>query len=242
MTFNAPRRAWRLAGVIGALLLCGAIAAGAARWPEIEFELGYAYENGSFHGWTPGFSRDDRKAFLWLSRAAQANHPRAQYMLGILLSHGWGVPRDGAQAAEWFARSARNGYAPACYHLGWMRHKGDGVPRDDGLAIRLFEQAAGQGMAAAHLALGRFREHGEGVPADPVEAFKWYTLADHFAESRPDLFGNAAFAQRAQAAHVALAARMGPSRDEQGRARARKWLDNLQLNRSGEHEAAWHIL
>ena len=214
MTVNAPRRAWRLAGGVGVLVLCGAVAAGAARWPDIEFELGYAYENGNFHGWTPGFSRDDRKAFHWLRRAAQANHPRAQYMLGILISHGWGAPRDSAQAVEWFTRSARNGYAPACYHLGWMRHKGDGVPRDDGLAVRLLELAAGQGMAAAQLALGRFYERGEGVSADAVQALKWYALAVHFARSRPELFDNAAFSERAQAAHDALAARMDASTDE----------------------------
>ncbi len=234
MMVNAPRCAWRLMGGVGVLLLCGAIAAGVARWPDIAFELGYAFENGHFHGWTPGFSRDDRKAFHWLSRAAQANHPRAQYRLGILVSHGWGVPRDSDQAAAWFSRSARNGYAPARYHLGWMHHKGEGVARDDDLAGRLLEQAASQGMAAAHLALGRFREHGEGVPANPVEALKWYTLAEYFAASRPDLFDNAAFAQRAHVAHVALAVRMGPGSDEQGRARARTWRSNLRLKRSGQ--------
>ena len=235
MAVAGMNRRSRVASLVVASALCGSVALGAARWPDIQFELGYAYENGNFHGWSPGFAQDDRKAAHWLGRAAQANHPRAQYMLATLYAHGWGVPRDDGQAVEWFSRSARNGYGPACYHLGWMYHKGDGVPRDDDRAIRLLELAADQGMAAAHLALGRFHEHGEGVSADTAQALKWYALAVHFARSRPGLFDNAAFAERAQAAHDALATRTDPASDERGRTLARQWLGNLPTNRTGDH-------
>ena len=228
MAVSGVNRAWQVARLIVAVALCGVVAVGVIRLPEIQFELGYAYEKGDFHGWSPGFSQDYRKASHWLSRAAQANHPRAQYMLGILTAHGWGVPKDGAQARGWFSRSARNGYGPACYHLGWMIHKGEDMPRDDDRAVRLLEQAARQGMIAAHLALGRFHERGDGVPADADQALKWYVLAMHFARSRPELFDNAIFAERAQAAHDALASRMAPPSDEQGRTLARQWLANLQ--------------
>jgi TPR repeat protein len=202
----------RRAVVLGTTLaLCGGVAVGLAKSSDIQFELGYAYENGNFHGWSPGFSQDDRKATYWLGRAARGNHPRAQYMLGTHYAHGFGVPQDGARAVEWFSRSAQNGYAPACYHLGWMYHKGDGVPRDDDRAIRLLEQAASQGMAAAQFALGSFYERADGVPADTSQALKWYALAAHFARSQPDSFDNAAFAERAQAACEALASRLAPS-------------------------------
>jgi TPR repeat protein len=210
-------RAIRMMGWVMALTLCGVVAVALTRQPEIQFELGYAYENGNFHGWTPGFAQDHREAFHWLDRAAQANHPRAQYMLGILYAHGWGVSQDAERAVKWFTRSARTGYGPACFHLGWMVHKGDGVPRDDDQAIRLLTQAARQQMAAAALALGGFYERGEGVSADAVEALKWYDLAVHFARSRPELFGNATYSGRAQAAHDALAARMDASSQERAR-------------------------
>lgn len=235
MTAARAKRTWRAAGLAGALALCGGLAIGVVKWPGIEFELGYAYENGHFHGWPPGFAQDHRKAAYWLDRAAEANHPRAQYMLGILYAHGWGVPRDAARATEWFARAARNSYGPACYHLGWMYHKGDGVPRNGDQAIRLMEQAAGQGMAAAHLALGRFYERGEGVPADAVVALKWYVLAVHFTRSRPGRFDNAAFAEQAQTALGALASRMAPSSNEQGQALARAWLADPALDRTNVH-------
>lgn len=237
-------RAWHLAGLVAALTLCGVAVIGVARWPDIQFELGYAYENGHFHGWPSGFPQDHRKAARWLGRAAQANHPRAQYMLGILHAHGWGVPRNGALAVEWFTRSARNSYAPACFHLGWMYAKGDGVPRNDDQAIRLLEQAAGQGMAAAHLALGGLHEHGRAVPADATLALKWYALAVHFTRSRPDLFDNAAFAERAQAARDALVSRAARSSDEQGWTLARQWLANPALNRTNNHAGviSWRFL
>jgi len=221
LTLAWTSRAWRTTVLISALALCGVVVVGVVRWPEIQFELGYAYETGDFHGWPPGFAQDHRKAAHWLDGAAQANHPRAQYMLGILHAHGWGVPKNRALAVEWFTRSARNGYGPACYHLGWMYHKGDGVARDDDRAIRLLGQAAGQGMVAAHLALGRFYERGEGVPVDVAQALKWYALAVHFARSRPGLFDNAAFAKRALAAFDALAARMDHSSAEQNRSPSR---------------------
>lgn len=229
MAIIGANRAWCVGWLAVAAALCGGVAVGMARSPDLQFELGYAYENGNFHGWFPGFPQSHRKAAHWLSRAAQANHPRAQYMLGILHAHGWGVPRDRARAVDWFTRSAQNGYGPACYHLGWMYHKGDGVPRNEDGAHRLLEQAAIQGMAAAHLALGGFRERGEGMPTDTVQALKWYALAVHFARSQPGLFDNAAFAERAQAAYDALASRTDPSRIDQGRALARQWLANQSL-------------
>ncbi len=230
MTVAGTHRAARIRVLIVASALCVAAVLALLRWPDVEFELGYAYENGNLHGWSPGFASDYPKAAYWLSHAAQANHPRAQYRLGILYTHGWGVPKDSIRAVEWFTRSAQNGYAPARYHLGWMYHKGDGVARDDVRAIRLLEQAAGQGMAAAHLALGKFYEHGEGVSADAVLALKWYALAVHFARSRPGLFDNAAFAERVQAARDALASQLSLSRIEQAKAFARQWLATLAPN------------
>lgn len=229
MAVVGTNRAWRAGWLAVAAALCGGVALGMARSPDLQFELGYAYENGNFHGWLPGFAQNHTKAAHWLGRAAQANHPRAQYRLGILHAHGWGVPRDRARSVDWFIRSARNGYGPACFHLGWMYHKGDGVPRDDDEARRLLEQAAAQDMAAAHLALGRFHERGEGVPMDVAQALKWYAMAIHFARSEPGLFDNAAFAMRAQTAYDALASRMDPSREEQGQTLARQWLANQPL-------------
>ena len=158
MAVVGTNHAWRTGWLAVAAALCGGVALGMAKSPDVQFELGYAYENGNFHGWLPGFAQSHTKAAHWLSRAAQANHPRAQYMLGILHAHGWGVPRDRARSVDWFARSARNDYAPACFHLGWMYHKGDGA-----LASRMDPSREGLTLARQWLA-NPPRQHTETMP------------------------------------------------------------------------------
>jgi hypothetical protein len=145
MRVVGEKPSWRGVWLGLVVVVFGSIAAlgvGVNRSPTLQFELGYAFENGQFHGWTPGFAKNHQKAAYWLERAAQANHPRAQYMLGILLGHGWGVAKDDARAVAWFTRSARNNYPAACHHLGWMYLKGDGVQQDAELGRRLLEQAS----------------------------------------------------------------------------------------------------
>ncbi|MDP2832927.1 MAG: tetratricopeptide repeat protein [Pseudomonadota bacterium] len=135
-----------------ALLLVGALFA----WRDrIAFELGYAYANGDFHGWT--LARDDEKAATWLRRAADTGHARARYLLGLSYSRGWGVRQDDAEAERWFVLAASQNYAPACFHLAWMYHKGDGVARDEVRAQHLMARAADLGMADAVTALDRLR-------------------------------------------------------------------------------------
>jgi hypothetical protein len=52
----------RVVAFATAALVCVAIAAGMVWLDEVQFELGYAYESGSFHGWTWGFSQNHDKA------------------------------------------------------------------------------------------------------------------------------------------------------------------------------------
>ena len=198
---NAHRRRFAYVALI---LVCTAVLAAALWRDRIAFELGYAYAQGHFHGWT--LARDDARAATWLRRAAQAGHARAQYLLGLSYSRGWGVAQDDAQAEHWFNQAASQAYAPACYHLGWMAHKGEGVARDAARAQRLMAQAAGLGMSAAGLALGRFHELGEGAAKDAAAALHWYTLAADSSRLHPDRFDNARFAARAVAARDRLRA------------------------------------
>ena len=226
MDFVAPMRTWPLKKWGAAFALCGLALLAIAKWSEIQFELGYAYEVGHLHGWRTGFTRDYQNSAYWLTGAAQAGHPRAQYRLGILHAHGWVVAKNDYLAARWFAQSAQNSYAPACYHLGWMYHKGDGVPRDTKRAIQLLEKSAVQGMAAAHLALGRFYERGEDTPADAIQAIKYSVLAAYFAQSRPEHFDNVLFALQARNRLETLEKNVHPEIAARGRSLAREWLAN----------------
>ena len=218
---DRPRR---MAVLAAAAFMCAAIAVGAVWLDEVQFELGYAFESGSFHGWTYGFSRNHRRAAYWLRKAADSGHPRAQYMLGILYAHGWGVARNGGQAAKWFTRAANGSYGPSLYHLGWMYHKGDDVPRDYRRSMQLLERAARQGMAAAHLALGSFYERGEGVTTDRIQALKWYSLAVHYVRTGTDSFDNSRFAAKALAARDRLSNGMSHQQVAEAQMLAREWL------------------
>lgn len=212
-----------LAPALGTAIILAVAALGI--WHDkAQFELGYAYYSGNFHGWTVGFAQNHTKAAQWLQKAAERGHPRAQYTLGTLYSHGWGVTKDEGQAVLWFTRAAQRGYGPSMYHLGWMYHKGDGVPQNYARSMRLMRGAAEQGMAAAHYALGSFFEHGNGVAPDPVEALKWYTLAAYFSNSLPKPFDNAAVAIRATTSRDRLIARMSPSQVAQGQRLTAEWL------------------
>ena len=114
---------------------------------RIEFELGYACEYGNFHGLI--FPRDQKMAATWPRRAAQLGHARAQYLLALSYSRGWGVKQDDVMAERWFSLSAEQAYAPACFHLAWMLHKGEGVALDEARARRLMAQAEALGMGYA---------------------------------------------------------------------------------------------
>jgi hypothetical protein len=178
---------------------------------DLAFELGYAYEVGNFHGWTPGFSHDDGRAAWWLMRAAEADHPRAQYLLGLLIAHGAGVAADDARAEYWFGRAANQAYAPACFHLAWMYHKGDGVIRDKQRAHALMEQAAILGMVKARLALGHFAEQGDSEIKSYPQAWMWYELAAEAGQRHPNRFDNASIVAKARVDRERIAGDMsGP--------------------------------
>ncbi|WP_447412430.1 tetratricopeptide repeat protein, partial [Clostridium perfringens] len=56
---------------------------------------------------------------LW-KPLADSGSARAQYDLGLLYDHGFGVPNDHAKAVEWYRKSAAQGYAQAELNLGVM--------------------------------------------------------------------------------------------------------------------------
>jgi hypothetical protein len=81
-----------------------------------------------------GMPRDLKEAAYWYQRAADKNHPEAQYNLGRLYAGGSGVKRDQNQAALWMSASATQGFAPAMADLGGRYAAANGVARDGKLA------------------------------------------------------------------------------------------------------------
>lgn len=117
-------------------------------------------------------------AFPILLETAQAGHPRAQAVLGILYSQGRGRAVDNKQAAEWYGKAASQGHRAAQFSLGNLYFDGDGVPKDQAKAVQLYRQSADQGFPIAEFHLGLAYEFGwGGLPRDRRTAIKWLDRA-----------------------------------------------------------------
>jgi TPR repeat protein len=63
------------------------------------------------------------EAAKWYSKAADQNHPLAQFNLGIMHARGQGMARDAARSLFWLGRAARLGDAGAQFELGMRRNR-----------------------------------------------------------------------------------------------------------------------
>ncbi|OAD20738.1 TPR repeat-containing protein, partial [Candidatus Thiomargarita nelsonii] len=60
-----------------------------------------------------GVEPDNRLAVEYFRRAAKAELPEAQYMLGIMYAQGWGVEKNSNLSLYWIRQAADKGYAVA---------------------------------------------------------------------------------------------------------------------------------
>mgnify|MGYP001557592173 CR=1 FL=1 len=91
--------------------------------PDAQFHLGITCAG-------EGPSQDYPRAIEWYSKAANQNHPLAQFNLGIMYANGQGVKQNHQEAEIWFGKSARLGDAGAQHRLGMNRYQAsiDGLP------------------------------------------------------------------------------------------------------------------
>ena len=66
---------------------------------------------------------------------AEQGDAQAQYALGVLYTHGRGVPQDYTAAMSWYRKAAEQGDAQAQYNLGVSYRTGRGVAKDDAAAV-----------------------------------------------------------------------------------------------------------
>ncbi|KAK3817115.1 MAG: hypothetical protein JOS17DRAFT_820495 [Linnemannia elongata] len=119
--------------------------------------------------------QDHQAAMGWYIKAADQNHPRAQYGIGLLYEQGEdGVPQDHSKAFEWFHKAALQGYADAQAKVSHVHTKGAGVPKDNIEAMEWMVKAAENGHAGTQYNMGAAYEKGLGVPQSDSKAFEWY--------------------------------------------------------------------
>lgn len=145
---------WKKAALmIGALAVCGAV----ITWQVHEHKLTEAR----------------RDCFL---RAEQGN-AEAEYELGIMYSHGRGLPLNFAEALRWYRKSAEQGYSGGQTGLGDLYFRGKGLPQDYAEAIRWYQKASDQGFPRAQYNLGYMYYQGFGAQQSYAEAIRWYRKA-----------------------------------------------------------------
>lgn len=79
-----------------------------------------------------GVGRDLHEAYELLIKAAQEEHAKSFYRIGLFHEHGWARPRDRAEALRWYRRSAEAGDFRGQHQYGLMLLE-DGA-RDEALS------------------------------------------------------------------------------------------------------------
>ena len=82
---------------------------------------------------------------LWISKAAEAGNPAAQYTLAKLYLSGDDIPKNVEEAMRWLEQSAGQGNQYAQYALGKLYLCGQDIPRDRERAVSYLQASAEQG-------------------------------------------------------------------------------------------------
>ncbi|HSH96358.1 MAG TPA: tetratricopeptide repeat protein, partial [Roseimicrobium sp.] len=140
---------------------------------ESQLALAFLYSVGE------GISKpDDRQAYTWNLKAAEAGSAQAQYKVGYANEKAGGAPKpDATEALRWYRKAADQGLVDAMQSLGRMYYNGIGTSIDYAEGARWYRKAADKGLAAAQYSLGNAYMVGQGVPRDLVEAYKWHYIA-----------------------------------------------------------------
>ena len=117
-----------------------------------------------------------------LTPDAETGDAKAQYFMGLLYVHGYGVAKDPSTAAQWFRKAADQGNVEAQFDLGHLYRKGAGVPQDDAKAVAWWRKAAESGDTFAQSSLADMYLDGIGVEQSLVQAYKWIILAEPRAQ------------------------------------------------------------
>jgi len=132
-----------------------------------------------------GTAGDQVKAMKWLTQAAEAGHPLAQYFMAYRCLNPCLVGDEGNlrspkpdlhRSLYWYRRSAEQHQPNSQYHLGLLYLEGGVVEANEAKALTLIRAAADQGNADALGELARLYAEGIGEPRDsqdrPLELLK----------------------------------------------------------------------
>ncbi|KAK8872100.1 hypothetical protein M9Y10_007859 [Tritrichomonas musculus] len=99
-------------------------------------------------------NKDFDRAFEYLKRAADQNHPPAQYNLAVAYYQGFPLQRDIWKAIHYFKLAADQGFLRAQYNLGMIYFKGEHIKQDIEEAIHYLAPTAEKNDQSAQYTLG----------------------------------------------------------------------------------------
>lgn len=174
---------------------------------KAQWLLGGLYASGA-----AGVPRDGKQAASWCKKAASAGFAPAQATLGTLFAQAKKMDR----AVPWWSKAAVQGDAEAQFNLANAYRAGSGVKADYRTAFLLWTNAAAAGVPAAQTRLGLAYAKGEGAAVDPIEATKWFMVAQRA--------GDAAAAANCQHA----ASLLSPVQLAEAEWRANEWIQRAR--------------
>ena len=151
---------------------------GAARYWEKSAKLGNInaqYALGTL--WLETGSGDSGQAVEWLTKAANAEHSAAQYVLGKLYQDGVYFNKDMDQAMKWFRSAAELGNEHAAYRMGCLLLLGEEIPKDVEVAVKWLNLSAEKGNQYAQYALGKLYLCGRDISRDREKAVEYLTAS-----------------------------------------------------------------
>ncbi len=138
----------------------------------------FAFSGDFQKGWEAYSSTDYATALAEWQELADAGDKNASYGMGLLYGNGFGVDMNDDLALKYYGVAAEQGHADAQFNLAVMHQNGWGVPQSDDKANEYYKLAAEQGITQAQIALGRYYALDFLDSYDPIEAYKWFTLAE----------------------------------------------------------------
>lgn len=120
-----------------------------------------------------GISQDDKKAFEWFLKSAEAGFVEAMAKVGVYYWQGKGVEQDYDQAFNWCLKAADFGNVTAMNTVGKIYYLDEGNRRDYKKALEWFQKAANAGNVDAMKNLSIMYKNGEGISKDDKKAKEW---------------------------------------------------------------------
>jgi TPR repeat protein len=120
------------------------------------------HELGMRHLFGRGTAPDSVSAAYWIRKAADQSYVPANFNLGILAYHGWGMPWDPFEAYRRFFFAAQHDMPEAQYVMAQFLTENLVVPRDYDKAYTWLKKSADKGFDAAKAALAQFEKQGIG--------------------------------------------------------------------------------